>query len=66
MNETEVKDSEVTDLTRCEVCGSERIHVYPSDEGVQRRALCLQCGAHYDERSGWLDPEACYVVPRLG
>ncbi len=66
MNETEVKDSKPKNLTRCEVCGSERIHVYPSDAPAQRRALCLRCGAHYDERSGWLDPEAYYVVPRLG
>ena len=66
MKETEVKESEAKELTRCEVCGSERIHVYPSDELVKRRALCLQCGAHYDEVSGWLDPEVGYVDPRLG
>ncbi|CAN5813613.1 hypothetical protein BH24DEI2_BH24DEI2_07570 [soil metagenome] len=66
VKETEVKESEGKDLSRCEICGSERIHVYPSDEWVKRRALCLQCGAHYDEISGWLDPEACDAKPRIG
>ncbi|MDQ3399013.1 MAG: hypothetical protein M3511_14840 [Deinococcota bacterium] len=42
---------------RCDICGFERIHVYPADELMGIMAVCLQCGAHYHTLSGWIDPE---------
>ena len=56
---------DATVLLRCDICGSERIHVYPG-ELAQRRALCLACGAHYFEATGWLDPEELGSSPRPG
>ncbi len=43
---------------RCDICGFERIHVYPADEPESVMAVCLHCGAHYHALSGWIDPEA--------
>ncbi len=46
-----------TSPVRCDICGFERIHVYPADELMGIMAVCLQCGAHYHTLSGWIDPE---------
>ncbi len=42
---------------RCEICGFERIHVYPAEEAEETIAVCLHCGAHYHSSLGWVDPE---------
>lgn len=42
---------------RCEICGFERIHVYPTDDPKSTMAVCLHCGSHYHAAVGWLDPD---------
>ena len=56
-HEADVATLAPTEPLRCDICGSERIHVYPADALADRMAVCLTCGAHYHENLGWLDPE---------
>jgi hypothetical protein len=42
---------------RCGICGFERIHVYPAEEGEETTAMCLHCGARYHASTGWIDPD---------
>jgi hypothetical protein len=62
MTDAEATDTKLNDqehgLERCEICGSESIHVYPEVKGEVPRplmAVCLRCGSHYLEPSGWVD-----------
>jgi len=48
------EDKHKAALERCKICGSKRVHVYPTPKR-ETKALCLKCGARY--AGFWIDPE---------
>ena len=56
-------------LTHCGICQSQKVHIYsdiytqtdpnpnqaPNQDPDPLMAVCLSCGSHYLEPTGWLD-----------